>query len=101
MKSSEPDGTPRDTAHVAGYPRLIQARVHDADARRAHANTRCTHAYIACGTGLVAPGVHRADPGRTYAACDARPRCADTDARVGCDRRAGQAHDHGAQQECA
>ncbi|HSL39485.1 MAG TPA: hypothetical protein VK857_03860 [Desulforhopalus sp.] len=90
---SEPDGTPRHPAHIADHPRLVQARVHGADARRAHAD-------IAYGAGLVDPGVNRADPWRTDAASDAWAWRTDTDARVNCSRRSGLAHDHGAQQEC-
>jgi hypothetical protein len=69
VNSSAPDGTPCGGADVTGRARLVD------------------------------PGIHDANPRRTNAAGDARPRCADTNARVYCGCRTGQAHDHGAQQQ--
>jgi hypothetical protein len=99
VNSSAPDGTPCGGADVTGRARLVDPGIRDAHPRCAHAHPRCTQAYIACATGLVDPGIHDANPRRTNAAGDARPRCADTNARVYCGCRTGQAHDHGAQQQ--
>jgi hypothetical protein len=85
---STPDGTPRDTAHVACNARLVQARVDDADARR-------TDASIAGSARLVdaripRPGARRAD---TRRGCHTGAWRADAD--TGIDRHGGTGETRG------
>jgi hypothetical protein len=87
---STPDGTPRYTAHVACNARLVQARVDDADTRRADARiarrTRLVDAWI------PRPWARRAD---TRRGCHTGAWRADADTGIDRHGGTGETRDHG------